>query len=292
LYVILFPQLVAGPIVRYKTIENEIISRKTTLDSFCYGLERFIIGFAKKLIIANNVGELADTIFEYGNLDASLAWLGAIAYTLQIYFDFSAYSDMAIGLGTIFGFHFKENFNYPYISQSITEFWRRWHISLSTWFRDYIYIPLGGNRKGIKRQLVNMLVVWGLTGMWHGASWNFIIWGLYYFTLLTIEKIFLGKLLEKIPKIIRWLYAIFAVMIGWIIFRAESIEKITKFLYQMMSFQVTDKGRIWASVYFHKYAIYLLMGVVLSTPVYKWINHLLIYKANNQLFIFTCFVWH
>lgn len=283
LYVSLFPQLVAGPIVRYTTVENEILSRKITLDGFTYGLERFILGFAKKLIIANNVGELADLIFNASTVDTSLAWVGAIAYTLQIYFDFSAYSDMAIGLGEMFGFHFNENFNYPYISKSITEFWRRWHISLSSWFRDYIYIPLGGNRKGIKRQILNMLIVWGLTGLWHGASWNFIFWGLYFFVLLTFEKLFFGKILKKLPVVIQWSYSILAIIFGWVIFRVEYMSHVIRYIYQMLSFQITDEGVTTSLIYLNKYGIYILLGILFSMPVYQWINQALSKKLNNNM---------
>lgn len=194
LYVSFFPQLIAGPIVRYQTVEEEIRNRKTTLSDISDGMKRFIKGLAKKVIIANNVALIAETVYNCGEQSiygTSVYWLAAIAYALQIYFDFSGYSDMAIGLGRMFGFHFLKNFNYPYISKSITEFWRRWHISLSTWFRDYVYIPLGGNRVKKSRWLFNIFVVWCLTGFWHGAEWNFIIWGVYYCTLLLIEKVFL-----------------------------------------------------------------------------------------------------
>ena len=188
LYVSLFPQLVAGPIVRYQTIEHEIHNRKSSIDDVCYGIERFILGFAKKIIIANQMGMLADIVFDGGTEYTPVAWLGAIAYMFQIYFDFSAYSDMAIGLGRIFGFHFLENFNFPFICKSVGEFWKRWHISLGSWFTDYLYIPLGGSRVSRGKWVRNILVVWGLTGFWHGAEWNFILWGLYYAALLVLEK--------------------------------------------------------------------------------------------------------
>lgn len=283
LYVALFPQLVAGPIVRYTTVENEIISRKTTLEDFANGLERFIIGFAKKLIIANNVGELADLVYKNVNVDTSLAWLGAFAYTLQIYFDFSAYSDMAIGLGKILGFHFDENFNYPYIAKSITEFWRRWHISLSTWFRDYVYIPLGGNRKGIKRQIINMLVVWTLTGLWHGASWNFIFWGLYYFVLLTFEKIFLGNILKRLPSLIQWLYTFICVMFGWVLFRVDYMRGVIKYITYMLDFHVTEYGLSTSQIYLNKYGIYLLLGCLFSVPIFKWMKLLIVRIKGNRM---------
>jgi alginate O-acetyltransferase complex protein AlgI len=201
---------------------------------------------------------------------------------LQIYFDFSAYSDMAIGLGAMFGFKFNENFNFPYISKSITEFWRRWHISLSTWFRDYIYIPLGGNRKGIQRQILNMFIVWLLTGLWHGASWNFVIWGLYYFVLLAIEKLFLGKLLEKLPVIVRWFYTIMCVLFGWVIFRIEYMTGVIKYIIQMLSFQFTEDGLSMTYVYLHKYGFYLLLGIIFSAPVYQWAKNTLLKKCKDE----------
>ncbi|MGN1155972.1 MAG: MBOAT family O-acyltransferase [Agathobacter sp.] len=229
-YVTLFPQLIAGPIVQYKTIEKELASRKTTADDFAEGAWRFVIGMAKKVILANQIGALFTTISGMSEISTATAWLGAIAYSFQIYFDFSGYSDMAIGLGRMFGFHFLENFNYPYISSSITEFWRRWHISLSSWFREYVYIPLGGNRKGLKRQLLNITIVWMLTGLWHGASWNFVLWGVYYGILLMIEKIFLLKWLEKIPKVFRHIYCLFLVIIGWTIFAQTDFAVLGDYL--------------------------------------------------------------
>lgn len=226
LYVSLFPQLVAGPIVRYTDIEKEIIQRKHSIGEVSDGLVRFMLGFGKKMLIANPMGLVADEVFALiGSelLTTPLAWVGAIAYTMQIYFDFSAYSDMAIGLGRIFGFHFNENFNYPYIASSITDFWRRWHISLSTWFRDYVYIPLGGNRCGIARHIFNLAVVWVLTGLWHGASWNFIAWGTYYGLLLILEKFVLHKLLPKVPKWLRHISTLLIVVVGWVFFRATTL---------------------------------------------------------------------
>lgn len=281
LYVALFPQLVAGPIVRYKTVENEIVNRKIGIEDFADGLERFIIGFAKKIIIANNVGALADKIFGLtSSVDMLLAWLGAIAYTLQIYFDFSAYSDMAIGLGRIFGFHFEENFNFPYIAKSVGDFWRRWHISLTTWFRDYIYIPLGGNRKGQKRMYVNMFIIWLLTGIWHGAEWNFILWGLYYFVFQALEKLFLGNLLEKIPKIIRHIYALFIIIIGWVIFRCDDgLGHLLSYMKSLFSFSITSKGVEMAQVYLNKYGIYIVLGIIFSIPFYRFLKE----KIGNKV---------
>lgn len=268
LYVSLFPQLVAGPIVRYETIEQELKVRKTTFEDVEYGIRRFILGLAKKVIIANQMGALADTIFSSSDISTPVAWLGAIAYMFQIYFDFSAYSDMAIGLGRIFGFKFLENFNFPYISKSITEFWRRWHISLSTWFRDYVYIPLGGNRKGIKRQIINLFIVWLLTGFWHGAEWNFVIWGLYYFIFLMLEKFVFNKVLAKTPNVIRHIYTLFIVLIGWVIFRCESLDSIKTMFTSMFTLKITEFSLNELLIYLETYAIYFILAIIFSMPVY------------------------
>ena len=225
LYISLFPQLVAGPIVRYETIADEIDNRESNASDMAEGIRRFMVGFAKKLILANAIGQVADAFFNspISSLSVVGAWMGPIAYAFQIYFDFSGYSDMAIGLGKIFGFHFCENFNYPYISQSITEFWRRWHISLSTWFRDYVYIPLGGNRCSKLRHLFNIFVVWLLTGIWHGAKWKFIFWGIYFGVILILEKTIILKYLKKAWRPIRHIYALILIVIGWAIFRAHDM---------------------------------------------------------------------
>ncbi|MCD7841048.1 MAG: MBOAT family protein, partial [Lachnospiraceae bacterium] len=219
-YVVMFPQLIAGPIVRYSTIEEELRSRKESIGEFADGAQRFMIGLAKKVLLANNAGSLWDSIsaMTVSEIPVLTAWLGLAAYTFQIYFDFSAYSDMAIGLGHMFGFAFPENFNYPYISKSITEFWRRWHISLSTWFREYVYIPLGGNRVSTACHIRNLMIVWLLTGVWHGASWNFVAWGVYYGILLVVEKYFLNARLEKLPEVLRHIYCLILVMLGWNLF--------------------------------------------------------------------------
>lgn len=219
-YVVMFPQLIAGPIVQYKTIDEQLRSRRETAEEFAQGIHRFMIGLGKKVLLANNAGVLWDTIqtMNPGQTPVLTAWMGLAAYSFQLYFDFSAYSDMAIGLGHMFGFRFLENFNYPYISKSITEFWRRWHISLGTWFRDYVYIPLGGNRVNRRKHVRNILVVWLLTGIWHGASWNFVIWGVYYGVLLLLEKFVFGKYLKKLPGVFQHIYCIFFVMIGWNLF--------------------------------------------------------------------------
>lgn len=234
-YVAMFPQLIAGPIVRYQTIAEELNARKENLNDFSKGILKFIVGLGKKVLIANQVGmvfsEIAATQTDY--LSTASAWLGVAAFTLQIYFDFSGYSDMAIGLGLMLGFHFPENFNYPYESKSITEFWRRWHISLGTWFREYVYIPLGGNKKGTGRQILNLGVVWLLTGLWHGASWNFVIWGLYYGILLVLEKFLLGKCRIKLPGFVKRLYTLFFVMVGWALFSIPDMADGTGYLMTM-----------------------------------------------------------
>ena len=226
-YVTLFPQLIAGPIVRYKDVAEQMETRRENVHDFASGVQLFVLGLGKKVLLANPMGNLWNLLqAERGTLTA---WVGILAYSLQIYFDFSGYSDMARGLGRMFGFEFLENFNYPYISASITEFWRRWHISLSTWFREYVYIPLGGNRKGLPRQILNLLIVWGLTGFWHGASWNFILWGLYYAVLLILEKLFLLKFLKKAPGILGHIYTIFAVLLGWALFYFENLSSLFGF---------------------------------------------------------------
>ena len=232
MYVCLFPQLIAGPIVRYRDVQREIDAREVTLGGVAGGLQRFVIGLAKKVLLANQIGALWDYIKALDGADMSmaLAWLGALAFTFQIYFDFSGYSDMAIGLGQVFGFHFPENFNYPYESKSITEFWRRWHMTLGTWFREYVYIPLGGNRKGAARQIVNLFIVWFLTGLWHGAGWNFIFWGLYYFLLLVLEKYVLRRVLERLPAVFRHLYTMFFVIVGWVIFACDEPVLLVRYL--------------------------------------------------------------
>ncbi|MGI6030748.1 MAG: MBOAT family O-acyltransferase [Eubacteriales bacterium] len=234
-YVALFPQLIAGPIVRYNTIALQLNEREENCDKFAEGLLRFMAGLGKKVLLANNIGYVWDAIklMDGGELSVATAWLGAVAFTFQIYFDFSGYSDMAIGLGKMFGFEFLENFNYPYISRSITEFWRRWHISLGTWFREYVYIPLGGNRVKLPRMYFNIFVVWFLTGLWHGASWNFVLWGLYYCVLLVIEKTFLLPILKKLPGFVSGIYTMFFVIVGWAIFAIEDLNVLLSYLQVM-----------------------------------------------------------
>ena len=226
-FVALFPQLIAGPIVRYKDVASQLGARRLNAEKFSSGVQRFTVGLGKKVLIANNIGALWDVYAAAPELSFAGAWLGAIAFSLQLYFDFSGYSDMAIGLGRMLGFEFPENFNYPYISKSVTEFWRRWHISLGTWFRDYLYIPLGGNRRGLSRQILNILIVWALTGLWHGASWNFVLWGLYYFVLLMLDRLFWQKLLDKLPKavsaVLSHITLPLAVLFGWVLFKFTSL---------------------------------------------------------------------
>lgn len=231
-YITLFPQLIAGPIVRYSDVEERLKDRRSDTDHISEGIRRFIIGFGKKILIANRVAVIWTEISACENLSAGAAWLGALAFTFQIYFDFSGYSDMAIGLGKIFGFDYLENFNYPYISGSITEFWRRWHMSLSSWFKEYVYIPLGGNRKGLSRQLINIAIVWTLTGLWHGASWNFVCWGLYYGILLVIEKLGMLEVLKK-HQIPGHILTFILVMIGWVIFAIDDMGRVFNYIGMM-----------------------------------------------------------
>ncbi|MDL2236889.1 MBOAT family protein [Christensenellaceae bacterium OttesenSCG-928-K19] len=236
LYISFFPQLIAGPIVRYQDIEAQIDKRTLTKEKTAYGIKRFIYGLSKKVLIANTMALIADRIYalDMGQLSSGLIWIAAISYMLQIYFDFSGYSDMAIGLGKMFGFDFLENFNYPYTSTSIKDFWRRWHISLSTWFKEYLYIPLGGNRKGRFRTYLNLLIVFFATGLWHGASWNFVVWGLYNGCFLIIERLFLGKLLDKCKfKFINIVYSLIVVIVGWVIFRVEDLGKAFELIRRM-----------------------------------------------------------
>lgn len=234
MYITMFPQLIAGPIVRYADVQDQLAERSVTTVDFSEGVMRFVVGLGKKVLLANQMGAVWSEIYALGgDVSALMAWTGAIAYTFQIYFDFSGYSDMAIGLGRMFGFKFPENFRYPYQSVSITDFWRRWHITLSTWFKEYLYIPLGGNRRGLTRQALNLLIVWSLTGFWHGAGWNFVLWGLYYFVILFIEKLFLLKALDKLPKFFRHVYALLLIIIGWVIFASDDVSVLLPFLGSM-----------------------------------------------------------
>ena len=234
MYITMFPQLIAGPIVRYADVQDQLAERSVTTADFSEGVMRFVVGLGKKVLLANQMGAVWSDIYALGgDVSALMAWTGAIAYTFQIYFDFSGYSDMAIGLGRMFGFKFPENFRYPYQSVSITDFWRRWHITLSTWFKEYLYIPLGGTRRGLARQALNLLIVWSLTGFWHGAGWNFVLWGLYYFVILFIEKLFLLKALDKLPKFFRHVYALLLIIIGWVIFASDDVSVLLPYLGSM-----------------------------------------------------------
>lgn len=268
LYISFFPQLIAGPIVRYNSISEQLTGRKESVQGFKSGVIRFIGGFSKKVLLANTLAVISDRAFsiEGNNMSVSFAWLGAIAYTLQIYFDFSGYSDMAIGLGRMFGFNFDENFNYPYISTSITEFWRRWHISLSRWFRDYVYIPLGGNRTGkVSRNLFNLLIVWILTGIWHGANWTFIFWGLLYFFFLLIEKTtFVGSFIKKF-KFVGHVYTLIVVTVLWVIFRADGIHHAISYIKSMFGLGGISfySGQTW--VYFRENMICIIGAIIFST---------------------------
>lgn len=282
MYVSLFPQLIAGPIVRYTTIEQQLENREYSIKKFALGVRRFIIGLGKKVLIANVLGNLSATFLASNDLSVLYHWLYAIAIMLQIYFDFSGYSDMAIGLGKMFGFEFLENFNYPYIATSITDFWRRWHISLSSWFRDYIYIPLGGNRVSTLKWIRNILVVWLLTGLWHGAAWNFIIWGLYFGILLILEKLVLGKILQKLPKFVGRIYTLLIVMISFIIFNGEETKQILQNIAGLVGIGGIPLLSAESIYYFKSYFIAILVGIIGATPILKNIaNNKKIYKVIN-----------
>jgi len=273
-YIALFPQLIAGPIVQYSDVEKQLEKRNESMDLVIAGLKRFILGLAKKVIIANNVAIIADTIYAQPISEVSTAglWLAAIAYALQIYFDFSGYSDMAIGLGKMFGFNFLENFNYPYIATSVKDFWRRWHISLSKWFRDYVYIPLGGNRVAVWKWVRNILIVWVLTGFWHGANWNFIIWGLYYGVLLLLEQTILKKPLALLPKWARYILTMIVVVVGWTIFRVEDLTALGEIVSKMFGIG----GRFALSeIFYNDYTLiislpYILIGLLFATPYLRF----------------------
>ncbi len=266
LYVSFFPQLIAGPIVRYETVAAQIRERTETLEMFSYGIRRFIVGLGKKVMLANTLALVSDMAFDMNPelLSTPMAWLGIIAYTLMIYFDFSGYSDMAIGLGKMFGFTFEENFNYPYISKSITEFWRRWHISMQTWFRDYLYFPLGGSRsKTVARRVFNLFVVWLATGIWHGANWTFIAWGLFYFVLQFFEKYF--KPFNKIPAWVRYIYTMLFVMLGWVLFRSTSIASAVEYLTRMFTPHFTGDGLAFMNI--REHGLGILAGIICMTPL-------------------------
>lgn len=265
-YLCMFPQLIAGPIVVYTQVSKELSKRSYYLKDIEKGLRIFILGLGSKVLIANNVGGLWNDMAQIGfaNISMPLAWLGLLSFSLQIYFDFNGYSLMAIGLGKMLGFDFPQNFNFPYISRSVTEYWRRWHITLSTWFKEYLYIPLGGNRKGKLRTYINLFIVWSVTGLWHGASWNFVFWGIYFFVLLSLEKLFLKKWLEKNVVLSR-IYTILAILLGWMIFAITELENIKIYFGRLFSFSIT-KDWIY---YLRNYGIILVIGILLSTPFLK-----------------------
>ncbi len=265
-YVCMFPQLVAGPIVRYSDISEKLKNRKTSVSDFCSGFVRFLMGLFKKVLIANQVGLLWNIVLAADERSLAFAWLGLLAYSLQIYFDFSGYSDMAIGMGKMLGFSYPENFNYPYICTSITDFWRRWHMTLSGWFRDYVYIPLGGNRKGRARQMLNLAIVWALTGLWHGAAWNFLLWGMYFGLILIIEK--LTGLPKKLPKPIGRLYSLILIMLGWMIFAIEDLKKLAAYASDIFGFGANGFAGKEFFYQLNNYLFVLLTGAVLCTPVF------------------------
>lgn len=285
LYITFFPKISQGPIIKYSQMQEEINNRKYVQKDFTEGVIRFIIGLAKKVIIANYIALIADNCFMVGSMSTATAWLGAISYTLQIYFDFSGYSDMAIGIGKMFGFNLPENFDYPYSAGSITEFWRKWHITLGLWFRNYVYIPLGGSRVKKPRLIFNLLVVWLLTGIWHGANWNFVIWGLIYFVLLAIEKLTNLHKNKKFTKTIGHIYTLFFVIIGWVFFRSDSIESAIKYLTEM--FTIGKKGIIDVTfIEYLKQAWFVLtVGIIASFPVTKAIQKIIEKKKINKTII-------
>ncbi|MBQ1520559.1 MAG: MBOAT family protein, partial [Clostridia bacterium] len=273
-YVALFPQLIAGPIVRYKDIEDQLQGRHESVAQFASGVKLFTVGLAKKILIANQVALLWNGLRgDFTSNGAIASWVGMIAYTMQIYFDFSGYSDMAIGLGRMFGFEFLKNFDYPYISKSATEFWRRWHISLGVWFRDYVYIPLGGNRKGLPRQILNLSIVWALTGLWHGASWNFVLWGLWHGFFVVMEKLFLGKWLKKWPGFLRSLYAFFIAAFGWMLFDFTDLPQLFGFIGSM--FGAGSGGLVShdALTLILSFLPLLIAACVASTPLFANLRH-------------------
>lgn len=276
LYISFFPQLVAGPIVRYSTIEKQIVSRTCTVEKFWDGMQRFMLGFCKKILLANNLFMVVDEAFKnpalFPSSNPAFLWLGSICYTLQIYYDFSGYSDMAIGLGKMFGFDFEENFDYPYISKSVTEFWRRWHMSLGQWFRDYVYFPLGGSRVAVPRHIFNLFVVWALTGLWHGANFTFIVWGLLYFVLLVLEK-FLVKPMERKNKVFQafwFIVTIFSVNLGWVLFNSADISSAFSYILGMFGYYGTPFAFDDQMIRFiREYGVFIIAGIIFSTPILK-----------------------
>lgn len=298
-YVSMFPQLIAGPIVRFKTVAEQMRSREISLNNYTLGLKRFLFGLFKKVIIANNIGMLWESIkcMDLTSLSTAGAWLGAAAFSLQLYFDFSGYADMAIGLGKMLGFDYNENFNYPYISKSITEFWRRWHMSLSTWFRDYIYIPLGGNRCSKPRHIFNIMVVWTLTGLWHGAAWNFVIWGMYYGIILICEKYLWGGVLSRFPSILKHLYTLAIVVIGFTIFAIDDFGMLKQYMGVMLlntNHNIVDSSFMFDII---NYGVLIIIGCIFSAPVYRLISSIKIKSGIREvlstflfivLFVLSC----
>ncbi len=284
LFITFFPKMIQGPIVRYQDIASQLDLRESTFENIYEGTNRFIIGLGKKVLIANSMGVLADSVFNLNTADMSfsLAWIGA--YTLQIYYDFSGYSDMAIGLGRIFGFKIPENFNYPYISMSIKEFWRRWHITLSTWFRDYLYIPLGGNRVGSYRTYINLYIVFFATGLWHGSSWNFIVWGLFHGTFIFFERIFLDKLLEKSHLLIRHLYAILVFMTGWIFFRAQNLTVALDYLSVMFN-PMKSSGQQLSNFLDIENVVIMVIAIIFSYPLFEKMKNMKLFEQNKLVYL-------
>ncbi len=286
-YISLFPQLIAGPIVRYQTVARELTERAHSLEDFSAGAARFVRGLAKKVLLANVLGELCDKFYATDEKTLLFYWLYAVAFSLHIFFDFSGYSDMAIGLGRIFGFHFDENFNYPFISRSISEFWRRWHMSLGTWFRDYVYIPLGGNRVGKGRWIFNIFVVWLLTGFWHGADWNFIIWGLYFGALLILEKFLIGRILKKLPRVFSHLYVLFLVTVSFVIFNANGTEQMLRDVGGLFGIGVSGFADGRALFYLESYGAVLAAGIIFSTPIARAVGEKLSSSPKTALLLHT-----
>lgn len=298
LYISFFPQLIAGPIVRYETIAKQIHSRSENLDDFSIGVKRFIEGLAKKVLLSNSLALIADQAFMHTNdssLSISFAWLGAISYSLQIYYDFSGYSDMAIGLGKIFGFHFLENFNFPYISTSISEFWRRWHISLGSWFRDYVYFPLGGSKVSSKRRLMlNLFIVWSLTGIWHGANWTFVVWGLWHFVFIAFEKItrITVRLDSQFKKRIYQFIVLLAVVLGWVIFRSDNLQVANRYILSMFGQTNNALIDVQSILYFRENIVMLVLAIIFATPLFSNTVQLIKEKTTSTRILTACRIMH
>jgi len=284
-YVALFPQLIAGPIVRYSDVANDLVKREQSVARFAMGARRFILGLGKKMLLANLFGELVEIYKSSGNQSVLFVWIYLVAYTLQIYFDFSGYSDMAIGLGHIFGFKLPENFNYPYIADSITNFWRRWHMSLSSWFRDYIYIPLGGNRVKALRHVINILIVWMLTGFWHGADWNFILWGAYFGIVMLVEKFFLAKVLGKSPKVVRHVYVMLVLFVSWTFFDSVGFSTAFVLIGRMFGFGASGFAGGEALYYLRSYAVPFVVGIIGVTPLVRLVGERVLAKRFAGAFL-------